>query len=192
MLGGYQNKNLLAYSGITSKSQSYQALDTAGTNKKNNWSHHTTNIPASSFQNQVEMLSTKGTLYTISTPVLSAHPYHTISVQEISSISCPDQDTSDFSPVSSNQDTSELLTAIQDKDENNCCRCNDVAERRVLLAGGRRKRRWRKNRAEHVVKEWSMHIRTWDTFWHACCYMLVAHRLQTLLYSPAYIKPRHL
>ena len=32
----------------------------------------------------------------------------------------PEQDTSDFSPVSSDQDTTELLPAIHDRDGNSC------------------------------------------------------------------------
>ena len=37
------------------------------------------------------MSSGQGTLYTTSTPVMSADPYDTISVEKISPISCPDQ-----------------------------------------------------------------------------------------------------
>ena len=80
-----------AYSGIASNVQSHQALDVGGAIQLNDQSHQTTNIPSSSFQDLVEMSSGQGTLYTTSTPVMSADPYDTISVEEISPISCPDQ-----------------------------------------------------------------------------------------------------
>ena len=108
-----------AYSAIASNAQSHQALGVSGAIQLNDQRDQTTNVPASSFQNLVEMSTGLGTLYTTSSSVMSADTYDTIFVEEISPISYPDQDTSDISPVLSDRDVSELLQAIQDTSENN-------------------------------------------------------------------------
>ena len=58
-----------------------------------------------------EMSSGQDTLQTTFIPVMSADPYDTISVEEISPISCPDQDTSDISSVSPDQGICNLSTS---------------------------------------------------------------------------------
>ena len=110
--------NCSAYSGIASNAQRYQALDAGGNTQFNYQSQQATAVPASYFQDLIETSSGHGTSHTTSTPVMSADLYGTTSVEDISPISSPDSDISDFSFVSSIQDT--LSPAVQYPDKNIC------------------------------------------------------------------------